>query len=174
MWPPTMKPIAIFSAVLAATLASAEVAQVYIQPVSTDTETAPSLLAEVQYHPSNPSTSSITSYEPPELPESTQLLRVGLYDSATSSWTTSSLASVENFSKGYAPTILLSVDQKGRVIGAGIKGVVIDAGQTRDFGPSVLVSVSGKGAQPELNKPIVLPPGGKRAEEEEEKPLWQK
>lgn len=170
-----MKATTIFSALLAATLAAADLAQVYVQPVSqTEPDTTPSVLAEVQYHASNPSASEITNYEPPELPEDAELIRVGIYDPSTSTWSASSLASAENFAKGYAPAIMLSVDHKGRVLGASVKGVVIDAGQTRDFGPQVVVSVGGKGAQPALNKPVVLSPEGKRAEEEEEKSFLQK
>ena len=170
-----MKATTIFSAVLAATLAAADLAQVYVQPVSQiEPDTTPSILAEVQYHASNPSASELTNYEPPELPEDAELVRVGMYDPATSTWSASSLASAENFAKGYAPAIMLSVDRKGRVLGASVKGVVIDAGQTRDFGPQVAVSVGGKGAQPALNKPVLLSSEGKRPEEEEEKSFLQK
>lgn len=168
-----MRATTIFSAVLAATLAAADVAKVYIQPV-TDSAPAPAILAEVEYQPSDPSAPEITNYEPPELPEDAQLVRVGLYDSSASAWSASSVASIENFSKGYAPAITLSIDGKGRPVGASVKGVVIDAGQTRDFGPRVEVSVTGKGAQPELNKPVVLSPDGRKPEEEEEKSFLQK
>lgn len=170
-----MRLTTIFSALLAATLATAELAQVYIQPITpADSAAAPSLLAEVQYHASSPSASELTSYEPPDLPEDAELVRVGLYDAATSTWAASSVASVENFSKGFALTVLLSVDQKNRVVGASVKGVVIDAGQTRDFAPKAVVSVVGKGPQPELNKPVVLSPEGKKPVEEEEKSFLQK
>lgn len=170
-----MRATTVFSALLAATLAAADLAQVYIQPITpADHALAPALLASVEYQTSNPSASELTNYEPPELPEDAALVRVGLYDPSTSAWTTASVASAENFAKGYAPAITLSVDGKGRVVGASVKGVVIDAGQTRDFGPRVVVSVAGKGAQPELNKPVMLSPDGRKPEEEEEKSFLQK
>ncbi|MBE3047170.1 hypothetical protein IMZ48_32530, partial [Candidatus Bathyarchaeota archaeon] len=51
-----MRATTIFSALLAATLAAADLAQVYIQPITpTDPAPAPALLASVQYLPSNPS-----------------------------------------------------------------------------------------------------------------------
>lgn len=168
-----MRATSIFSTLLAATVAAADLAKVYIQPI-TDSAPAPVVLAEVQYQPSAPSASELTNYEPPELPEDAELVRIGLYDPSASTWSASSVASVDNFSKGYAPTITLSVDGKGRAVSASVKGVAIDAGQTRDFGPRVVVSVSGKGPQPELNKPVVLSPDGRRREEEEEKTFLQK
>lgn len=169
-----MRATTFFSGLLAATLVAADLAQVYIQPITTGSEPAPAILAEVQYQLSDPSTSELTNYEPPELPEDTQLVRVGLYDPSASAWSASSVASVENFSKGYAPTITLSVDRKGRAVGASVKGVVIDAGQTRDFGPQVVVTVSERGPQPELNKPVVLSADGRKPEEPEEKTILQK
>ncbi|SPO03391.1 uncharacterized protein DNG_06074 [Cephalotrichum gorgonifer] len=170
-----MRVTAIFAALLPAALVAADLAQVYIQPITpADSPSIPSLLAEVRYNPLDASNSDLISYEPPELPSDAQLVRVGLYDASVSTWSSSSVASVENFSRGYAPTILLTVDHKGRAVSASVKGVVIDAGQTRDFGPSVVVSVSGKGPQPELNKPVVLSPEGKKVEAEEEKTLLQK
>ncbi|PKS06985.1 hypothetical protein jhhlp_005582 [Lomentospora prolificans] len=158
----------LFSVLCAATLARAELAKIYIQPVTTSSESqTPDFLADIEYHVADPSASEIVNYEFPEIPEDVERIRIGLYDSSSKSWTASSLASVDNFSKGYAPTLLLSVDQAGRPIGVTFKGVLIDAGQTRDFGPKVIVSVTKKGAQPELNKPVVLSPEGKKVVEEE-------
>jgi len=163
-----MRVYALFSALCAATLASAELAKVYIQPITASSENqAPTFLADVQYHLADTSVSEVVNYEFPEIPEDAENVRVGLYDSTAQAWTSSSLASVDNFSKGYAPTLLLSVDQAGRAIGVAFKGVLIDAGQTRDFGPKVVVSVAKKGAQPELNKPVVLSPEGRKVVEEE-------
>lgn len=80
---------------------------------------------------------------------------------------------MDNFGKGYSPTLILSVDQKGDAFGAALKGVRIDAGQTRDFGPQALLLVTEPGKQPELNKPIVLSPEGKTVVPEE-KSFFQK
>ena len=59
-------------------------------------------------------------------------------------------------------------------MGAALKGVRIDAGQTRDFGPKAVVLVDRLGSQPELNKPVVLAPNGKKVEPEPEKTMLQK
>lgn len=105
-----------------------------------------------------------------------KLLRVGIYDPSARAWTSStSVASADNFGKGYSPQILLSVDARtGDVVGAALKGVRIDAGQTRDFGPRAVVLVDAPGKQPELNKPVVLAPNGKKVEPEPEKTMLQK
>lgn len=166
------------SAVLVATLASAESksASIYIQPVVSG-HNPPSLIAEVQYDTANlditAPTAEVTSYEAPDLPDGASLVRIGIYDTAKSQWASStSVASVDNFSKGYSPHFMVSVDGKGEaVLGASVRGVRIDAGQTRDFGPQALVLVSTQGKQPELNKPIVLSPEGKKVVVEEKSML---
>jgi len=98
-----------------------------------------------------------------------------VYDAATSSWKSStSMTSAESFSKGYSPTLVLSLDAQGGVIGVSCKSGKIDAGQTRDFGPKVKVLKTAKGKLPELNRPVVLSPEGKLAEPEPEKSMLQK
>ncbi|PSR82256.1 hypothetical protein BD289DRAFT_371598 [Coniella lustricola] len=172
----------IASAVLAAgsfASADSQTAQIYIQAVGVTSSPVP--LAEITYDVSSLDISpSVTSYEAPELPESASLVRIGLYDSRAKAWSGStSVASVDNFEKGYAPHFLLSVDaineggntadeaRKVTVIGASVKGVRIDAGQTRDFGPQAKLLLTSRGKQPELNKPVVLAPNGKKVEKEE-------
>ncbi|KAI1135243.1 hypothetical protein F5Y05DRAFT_394922 [Hypoxylon sp. FL0543] len=153
-----------------ASLASAadRTAAIYIQPVS-QAPAAPAPLAEIRYDPAAAaSPAEVISYEAPEIPDEARLVRVGAYDPSAKRWASStSVASVENFSKGYSPTLILSVDQKGDVLGAALRGVRIDAGQTRDFGPQALVLVTEPGKQPELNKPVVLSPEGKDAVQDE-------
>ncbi|KAI0124604.1 hypothetical protein F4776DRAFT_630602 [Hypoxylon sp. NC0597] len=141
---------------------------IYIQPVSLS-PAAPAPLAEIRYDPAVAASSAeVLSYEAPEIPDNARLVRIGVYNPSANRWESStSVASVENFSKGYSPTLILSVDQKGDVISAALRGVRIDAGQTRDFGPQALVLVTEPGKQPELNKPIVLSPEGKNVVEEE-------
>lgn len=171
-----MKFTVLFSTICAAALVAAEqrTAQIYIQPIQSGTA-LPEPFAEVAYDAASLSSTSILSYDAPEIPEDAELVRIGLYDPKTSQWTSgTTIAAVDNFGKGYSPTILLSVDSKGEVLSAACKGVLIDAGQTRDFGPKAVVLVEGKGAQPELNKPVVLSPGGKRAVDEPEKSFLQK
>lgn len=183
-----MRLFTLASAVLAASAfvsADPQTAQVYIQAVGSSS--APVPLAEITYDITTPETAtSVTSYEAPELPESASLVRIGLYDSRAKKWTGStSVASVENFGKGYSPHFLLSVDatkaagtgtegEGVTVLGASLRGVRIDAGQTRDFGPQAKLVMTGRGKQPELNKPVVLSPEGKKVEKEEEKTFLQK
>lgn len=161
-------------------------AQIYIQPVGSGA-TTPVPLAEVTYDLSAPDTQAmVTSYEAPELPESATLVRIGLYDARAKDWVGStSVASVRNFGKGYSPHFLLTVsttaprsegevDEEVSVLGVSLRGVRIDAGQTRDFGPQAKLVVAGQGKQPELNKPVVLSPDGKKLEKEPEKTFLQK
>ncbi|KAI0843406.1 hypothetical protein F5Y06DRAFT_254865 [Hypoxylon sp. FL0890] len=168
-----MKFSSVFSGLAAlalASLASAtdRTAAIYIQPVS-QSPAAPAPLAEIRYDPAAAaSDAEVISYEAPEIPDETRLVRIGVYNPSAKRWESStSVASVENFSKGYSPTLILSVDQKGDVLSAALRGVRIDAGQTRDFGPQALVLVTEPGKQPELNKPIVLSPEGKNVVQEE-------
>lgn len=180
-----MRLLTLASAVLAALpmiSADAHTAQIYIQPIGDGSTPVP--LAEVTYDIAAPDTAAmVTSYEAPELPETASLVRIGLYDSRAKAWTGSTtVASVENFAKGYSPHFLLHVDAtktKGdeehvRVLGTSLRGVRIDAGQTRDFGPQARLVLTGHGKQPELNKPVVLSPEGKKIEKEPEKTFLQK
>lgn len=180
-----MRLLTLASAVLAALpliSADAHTAHIYIQPIGD--ASAPVPLAEVTYDITAPDTAAmVTSYEAPELPETASLARIGLYDARAKKWTGStSVASVENFSKGYSPHFLLHVDAtktKGdeenlELLGASLRGVRIDAGQTRDFGPQARLVLTGHGKQPELNKPVVLSPEGKKLEKEPEKTFLQK
>ena len=86
-----------------------------------------------------------------------------------------SVASAENFGKGYAPHFVVTVDDKGEeVLGVSVRGVRIDAGHTRDFAPQVVVVPTARGKQPDLNKPVVLSPEGRKVVEEQEKSFLQK
>jgi hypothetical protein len=181
-----------FSAILSALLAAATTTlasqaerktSIYVQPV-TQHASAPLLLAKVKYQdPSVPVAAGdyqqpeITSFELPELPDDIEnlRLRVGAFNPLTRTWLSSTtMASAENLlGKGYSPTLVLSIDRNGEVLSVALKGVRIDAGQTRDFGPQVLLRLEETGRQPELNKPVVLSPDGKKPVEEE-KTLLQK
>lgn len=173
---------------VAATAATAQVVTVpiYIQPVSSSS--APSFLAEVSYDTAaaqDPAVAPIvSSYEAPEILDdlaSHELLRIGVYDKAANKWASStSVITAENFGKGYAPHFVLSVDDQGKgsheqygVLGVAFKGIRIDAGQTRDFGPQAVLVRTSQGKQPELNKPVVLSPEGKQVVPQE-KTLLQK
>ncbi|KAI0200536.1 hypothetical protein F4808DRAFT_153983 [Astrocystis sublimbata] len=171
-----MKPARILSGLASLALASLASASerteaIYIQAV-TASPALPVPLAEVQYDILVPAEAKVITYEAPEIPDDATLVRVGVYDSAAKIWTSStSVASVDNFAKGFSPALMLSVNRAGAPISAAIKGVRIDAGQTRDFGPQAVILVSEAGKQPDLNKPIVLSPEGKQVVPEEKSML---
>lgn len=152
-----------------------QTAAISVQAISSS-NTPITPLAEIAYNPSTLS-SELGSFEVPHIPADTKLLRVGIYDAATSQWRSStSVTSVEMFEKGYAPTIVLSLDAQGDVIGVSLKGGSIDAGQTRDFGPRVKVLKMGKARAPLLNKPKIVSdtPGATGEEGVVEKTFLQK
>ncbi|PMD38914.1 hypothetical protein L207DRAFT_513400 [Hyaloscypha variabilis F] len=165
--------IALCAPVLAASSDLIDSTTVYIQSVeSSATPVIP--LAEIKYNPSTLS-AELASFDFPELDPDSKLLRVGVYDIATSSWKSStSITSAESFAKGYSPTLVLSLDAQGGVIGVSLKSAKIDAGQTRDFGPKVKVLKTAKAPTPALNRPVVLSPEGKLAEPVVEKTMFQK
>lgn len=143
-----------------------QTAAIFIQPISSSASPI-TPLAEIKYNPSTLS-SGLGAFEVPDIPADSKLARVGIYDAATSQWKSStSVTSVEIFAKGYAPTVVLSLDAQGDVIGVSLKGGSIDAGQTRDFGPKVKVLKMGKAKVPSLNKPkVVSEKAGATGEEE--------
>ena len=165
--------VALCAPVFAASSDLIDSTTVYIQPVSSSsTPVIP--LAEIKYNPSTLS-AEIVSFDASERDPEAKLLRVGVYDVATSSWKSStSTTSAENFAKGYRPTLVLSLDAQGRVIGVSLKSGKIDAGQTRDFGPKVKVLKTAKAPTPALNRAVVLSPEGKLEEPVPEKSLLQK
>jgi len=171
-----MKSFQLLLAVCAFTLALAseliDETTVYIQPIGSSSSASP--LVEIKFNPSTLE-ADLDSYEAPVLSPETKLVRIGTYDPITSTWKSStSIASAENFAKGFRPTIVLNLDAQGEVLGVSLKSSIIDAGQTRDFGPKVIVKKMGKGKQPTLNRPVVLSPHGKVEEPEPEKTMLQK
>lgn len=147
--------------------------QVSIQSIGTSI-TTPDSLARIQYNQAT-LTAEIISYDAPGLLPTAGLARVGIYDANAKAWLGSTSAtSVKNFSKGYAPVITLSVDATGRVLGVNCRSDRIDAGQTRDFGPKVIIKETARGKGPELNRPIVLSREGKVEVEVPEKTFLQK
>ncbi|KAK3988147.1 hypothetical protein QBC44DRAFT_293469 [Cladorrhinum sp. PSN332] len=159
----------------------------------------PTLLAEIQYpslSSSDPDSGStrpeVISYEAPDLsfsdssssPESTQqqqqkLVRIGIYDAQAKKWISStSVVSASNFGKGYSPHFVLTLDEdkerEERVVGVTVRGVKVDAGHTRDFGPQVVVARIGAGKQPNLGRDVKLSAEGRKVAEEGEKGFLQK
>jgi hypothetical protein len=134
---------------------------IYVESIGASTIAS---LAEIKYNPYTLD-AELTSYDPPEIPASSDLVRVGVYDKVKNDWASStSVTSAESFSKGYSPIIILSLGAQGEVLGVTCKSGRIDAGQTRDFGPKVKVVTMTKGKSPDLNKPIVLKEGRLEAE----------
>ena len=128
-----------------------------------------------------PATAEVSSYEAPDLGAvfdgaDEGLVRIGLYDAKRQAWTSSvGVASAATFTeKGYAPHVVLTVDETGTVLGAAARGVKIDAGQTRDFGPQAVVVVAKQGKGVEMGKPVVLGADGRKRVEEAEKSFLQK
>lgn len=175
-------------ALLLAPLSLAKTVDIYVAPVTSTSP--PSFLAQISYDVAAPSEAEILSYEPPPFaveddrdadsrptlaPDA--LVRVGIYDPASKSWASStSAAAAENFdAKRYKPTVLLTVDSSGAVAGVAVRGARIDAGATRDFGPSVMVTVEGRGVKPTPNRPITLDEArGKDGKQADERTLLQK
>ncbi|KAK0613822.1 hypothetical protein B0T14DRAFT_527061 [Immersiella caudata] len=181
---PKMRLNTLLSALLAGTAVLADTVPVFIQPISSS-ETSPALLIKISHDPLETTTdptsapqisTEILSYEAPEIPDDVKLVRIGAYDSKAARWSSSTtVVSVENFGKGYSPHFILTLDANGKdLIGVACRGVRVDAGYTRDFGPQVKVVVAGRGKQPELNKPVVLSPEGKKVVPEAEKTFLQK
>lgn len=171
-----MKPsvlfFACFTLAASATQNLIDSATIYVQSIDLASTASP--LAEIKYNPSTLQ-AEIVSFSGPELSTDAKLLRIGIYDVTTSSWRSStSVTSTESFSKGFAPTLVLSLDAHGGIIGISCKSAKIDAGQTRDFGPKVKLLKTERGKLPVLNTPVVLSPEGKMEEPEPEKSLFQK
>ena len=96
-------------------------------------------LAEIQYDPFT-LIAEFVSFDAPELSSEANLIRIGICDTATQVWKSStSVTSVDSFSKGYAPIIVLSLDIMEMSLESPIRVLKVDAGQTRDFGPKVKV-----------------------------------
>ncbi|EAQ83973.1 hypothetical protein CHGG_10377 [Chaetomium globosum CBS 148.51] len=176
---------------------STRTAAIYIQPLA-NPSTPPALLAEIAIpdidSPSSsatpnsqegdddtPAAVEVLSYSAPELPDdddegnNNNLVRIGIYSPSAGAWVSStSVASTANFAKGYAPHFAVTVDGDGAYVGVVCRGVAIDAGVTRDFGPQVVVLRTAPGAQPALGKPVVLSPEGRKVPEGGEKSFLQK
>ncbi|KAL2137965.1 hypothetical protein VTI28DRAFT_7755 [Corynascus sepedonium] len=175
---------------------STHTAAIFVQPLSNDAA-PPALLAEIAIPDSlarpgttvaeeddSPVEAEVISYSAPDLPDSddsdyddsaNNLVRIGIYDPFSHAWVSStSVASAANFAKGYAPRFTLAVDAQGRYLGVTCRGVAIDAGVTRDFGPQAVVVRTAAGKQPALGKPVVLTPEGRKVGQGEEKTFLQK
>lgn len=143
-------------------------AVICLEPIDVVNSYQPTKLATIS-HDSFTFDTELSSYETPILSElvledhpehNIKYFRVGIYDVATASWTSSTtLTSVETFAKGYSPTFTVNFNREGIIDSVSVKGHKIDAGATRDFGPKIKVERMSKGPKPYLNKPIILKEG---------------
>lgn len=166
---------ALFAALIAGESSLVESRSETISIQSIDTDSSPIVpLAEIHYDPSALK-AEFSSYDAPEISSQAKLVRIGVYNPATKSWQTStSVTSANSFNKGYAQTIILSLDAHGDVLGVSCKSAKIDAGQTRNFGPKVRTVRMVKGKTPELNRAIVASKDGTVEGEEPEKTFFQR
>jgi hypothetical protein len=149
---------------------------IYIEPIDpTDFSPTPATaLAEIKYNPSTLD-AKLLSFEAPEIPPNTRFVRIGTWDAAANTWkSATSMTSAETFARGFRPTLVVTLDANGGVLGVSCKSGAIDAGQTRDFAPRVLVRKGAAPKQPELNTPVVLSKEGKVEEPAPEKTMLQK
>jgi hypothetical protein len=147
---------------------------IYLEPIDHANSSPAVPLAEIKYNPSTLD-AEILSFEAPEIPSDTRLVRIGTWDAAASTWkSATSMTSAETFARGFRPTLVVTLDASGAVLGVSVKSGAIDAGQTRDFAPTVLVRKSAAAKQPELNTPVVLTKDGKLEEPPAEKTMLQK
>lgn len=166
---------AVFAALVAGESYLVESRSETISIQSIDTNPSPIIpLAEIRYDPSTLE-AEFSSYDAPEISSQSKLVRIGIYDPTTKSWQTStSVTSANSFNKGYAQTIILSLNVHGDVLGVSCKSAKIDAGQTRNFGPKVKAVRMVKGKTPELNRPIIASKDGTVEGEEPEKSFFQR
>lgn len=132
-------------------------AKIYIQPLSS--AAAPTQLVEIRYNPSTLLDTELVNYQPPLAKNekgAEEKFRIGLWDAKSGEWkSATALTSGANFERGYRPTIVLTLDARGEVLGVGCKGAKVQAGVTRDFGPRVVVRKGVEGVQPILNRYVV-------------------
>jgi hypothetical protein len=125
---------------------------------------SPSVLARVTFDPTT-LTSSVTSYNTPDSTD--DLVRIGLYTASSKQWV-GSLASLSSLTdKSQQPTFRLHLGPTNEVYHVSL------ASSTATSAQAELV-LSEAGAQPHLNRPVVVSPDGTDAEAVEEKSMLQK
>lgn len=130
---------------------------------------SPIPLAQIEYDAST-STASLASYTPPTgsyTPD--HFLRIGLADLKASSWR-GVVTAASSFAEQYKKKFVIHIDEKGEPYHVGF------GTSARGSGEEVEVEVVKRavGAQPALNKPIVLNADGKVESKEPEKSFIQK
>ncbi|KAJ5734209.1 hypothetical protein N7493_002995 [Penicillium malachiteum] len=130
----------------------------------------PSLLARVTYDPISLK-SELVSYHAPSESNSDELIRIGLYKSTASNskqWA-GSLVSLSALTGENAPAIRLHLAPSNEIY-----HVSLAASKAPSGTPQVELVSTEPGAQPHLNRPIVVGPDGQNPEQEPEKTFFQK
>ncbi|KAI9672037.1 MAG: hypothetical protein M1829_004581 [Trizodia sp. TS-e1964] len=141
---------------------------IYQWPLS-EASIAPTSLAEIQYNPRTLE-AQVVKYSP-STKESADLVRIGLYDKTTKSWT-GILTSAESLEPNYIPSIILYLDDSDRVWAIDFRSS--PGGKTDPLDFSVTLATANPGPKPHLNRPVVLTAEGKLPEVVPEKTLFQK
>lgn len=134
---------------------------------------APAPIAQIDYDAST-FAASLTSYNPPTGAYTSQhLLRIGLLDTPTNKWK-GVVTSAASFADEYRKKFVLHVDERGEIyhVGFGTSGRGKSSTEDNDVEIEIVTRV--KGAQPALNKPVILNAEGKIEGKEPEKTFLQK
>jgi hypothetical protein len=118
----------------------------------------------------------VNSLRLPSIPPSTdEIVRIGLYDPSTKQWRGTATAA-SSFTPGLARKLTLHVDQDGNAYHASLSAVELSGKSKKKDELQVEVISPRPGAQPILNKPVVLNADGKvpQAEEKDQKTFLQK
>ncbi|KAF3387056.1 hypothetical protein F1880_000016 [Penicillium rolfsii] len=141
----------------------------------------PSVLARVAYDATSLK-SNILAYNPPKpnpdhsISSSDELVRLGLYTQTTSNpkqWS-GSLVSLSSLTGEYPPTLRLHLGPGPKSEVYHVSVAAFEPVSQKGSEPSVDLVLSEAGAQPHLNRPVVVGPDGQNAEEVPEKTLFQK
>lgn len=163
---------------LSSTLAAADTTRstvtVYAWPLSTPSPTsfATIVLEASQTAP----IAEVKSVRLPSIsPSKDELVRVGLYDSATKQWTGTATAA-SSFAQGLGRKLTLHVDDNGEVYHAALSAYTLPGKSKKKDVLDVEVVPKTPGAQPILNKPVALNADGKvpQPEQKDERSFLQK
>ncbi|KAJ5143070.1 uncharacterized protein N7515_001857 [Penicillium bovifimosum] len=132
----------------------------------------PSVLARVSYDPTSLK-SDVVSYHPPKDDQGDDLVRVGLYTSATTGkqWV-GSLVSLSSLSTDEQPTFRLHLDSANEAYAVSLAAP--STAEHSTTGARVELISNESGIQPHLNRPVVVGPDGQNPDQPEEKSLLQK
>ncbi|KGO70950.1 hypothetical protein PITC_066310 [Penicillium italicum] len=134
----------------------------------------PSVLARVSYDPASLK-SDVVSYNPPKDDQSDSLVRIGIYTSNSRNkkqWV-GSLVSLSSLTASEQPTFRLHLGPANEVFTVSLFASSTSA-QASTSGPRIDLVSNESGAQPHLNRPVVVGPDGQNPEQPEEKSLFQK